>query len=233
MTQSFLNYSLKNDIAVLHMDDGKANALGHDMIDALSEALDRAETEAKSVILLGRENRFCAGFDLKAMASGPEAVTKLVTRGANLLTRLYTFKLPIIVACTGHALAAGGLLLLASDYRIGTLGDYRIGLNEVSIGMTTPDFLLDFARDRMPKQTLHQATVQARLFSPEEATQAGFLDDAVEVDKLVATAMAVAERLGALPQPAFANSKVKLNANTVETINAGLAADSSSFDGAS
>ena len=93
--------------------------------------------------------------------------------------------------------------------------------------------MLDFARDRIPKQTLHQATLQARLFSPEEATQAGFLDDAVEVDKLVATAMAVAERLGALPQPAFANSKVKLNANTVESINAGLAADSSSFDGAS
>ncbi len=233
MSRSFLNYDLRNDIAVLHMDDGKANALGHDMIDALSKALDRAEAEAKAVILLGRDNRFCAGFDLKAMSSGPEAVNRLVTRGAHLLTRLYAFKLPIIAACTGHALAAGGLLLLASDYRIGTHGDFRIGLNEVSIGMTTPHFLLAFAQDRVPRKTLHQATVQARLFSPEEAIQAGFLDDAVDADKLADTATAVAERLGALPQPAYQNSKRKLNEATVASIEASLAADAATFDGTS
>lgn len=233
MSEQILTYTLKNDVAVLHMDDGKANALGHDMIAALSDALDRAEKEAKAIVLLGREKRFCAGFDLSVMASGPEAVNKLVTSGANLMTRFYQYKLPIIAACTGHALAAGGLLLLASDYRVGTKGEFKIGLNEVSIGMTTPQFLIDFARDRVPTKLLAQAVVHARLFSPDEAIDAGFLDEAVEADALESTALNVAERLGALPQPAFGASKKKVNADTVAHINATLTADSSSFDGAS
>jgi len=233
MSESILNYDLKNGVAVLHMDDGKANALGHDMIAALSKALDRAETEANAVVLMGREKRFCAGFDLSVMSSGPEAVNTLVSSGAHLMTRLYTYKLPIIAACTGHALAAGGLLLLASDYRVGTKGDFKIGLNEVSIGMTTPQFLIDFARDRVPTRLLAQAVIHARLFSPDEATDAGFLDDAVAADALESAALAVAERLGALPQPAFGNSKKKVNADTVAHINATLEADSSTFDGAS
>ncbi len=233
MSESILNYELKNGVAVLHMDDGKANALGHDMIAAISAALDRAETEANAVVLMGREKRFCAGFDLSVMSSGAEAVTTLVTSGANLMTRFYTYKLPIVAACTGHALAAGGLLLLASDYRVGTEGEFKIGLNEVSIGMTTPQFLIDFARDRVPTRLLAQAVIHARLFSPDEATEAGFLDEAVSADALEATALAAAERLGALSQPAFANSKRKVNADTVAHINATLNADSSTFDGAS
>lgn len=233
MSDSILNYDLKNGVAVLHMDDGKANALGHDMIAALSEALDRAETEANAVVLMGREKRFCAGFDLSVMSSGPEAVGKLVSSGAHLMTRFYSYKLPIIAACTGHALAAGGLLLLASDYRVGTKGEFKIGLNEVSIGMTTPQFLIDFARDRVPTRLLAQAVVHAQLFSPDDATEAGFLDEAVTADTLEATALAVAERLGALPQPAFGNSKKKVNADTVAHINATLDADSATFDGAS
>ena len=212
MSEAILNYELKNGVAVLHMDDGKANALGHDMIGAISNALDRAENEANAVVLMGRENRFCAGFDLSVMSSGSEAVTNLVTSGANLMTRFYTYKLPIVSACTGHALAAGGLLLLASDYRVGTEGDFKIGLNEVSIGMTTPQFLIDFAKDRVPTRLFAQAVIHARLFSPDEATEAGFLDEAVAGDALAATALAAAERLGALSQPAFANSKKKVNA---------------------
>jgi len=161
------------------------------------------------------------------------AVNKLVSSGAHLMTRLYTYKLPIIAACTGHALAAGGLLLLASDYRVGTKGDFKIGLNEVSIGMTTPQFLIDFARDRVPTRLLAQTVIHAQLFSPDQATEAGFLDEAVAADALETTALTVAERLGALPQPAFGNSKKKVNADTVAHINATLDADSSTFDGAS
>lgn len=233
MTDSILTYELKDGVALLHMDDGKANALGHDMIDALNSALDRAETEAKAVVILGRENRFCAGFDLRAMASGPDAVKDLVTKGARFLVRLYTFKLPIVAASTGHALAAGGLILLASDYRVGAKGDFKIGLNEVAIGMTTPIFLIDLARDRVPAPLLAQAVSHARLFGPVDAVNAGFLDEAVDGDDVLETALARAGHLGDLPQPAFVGTKRKLNADTVAHIEATLEADSGTFDGAS
>src|SRR4051812_42621514 len=100
------------------MDDGKANALSAEMIDALLSALERAEREASAMILTGRPDRFCAGFDLRVMMSGPAAAAELLRRGADLLMKLYGATIPLIVACSGHALAGGALVVLTGDYRI-------------------------------------------------------------------------------------------------------------------
>lgn len=227
-----LNYSVKNDVAMLAMDDGKANALGHAMIAALSEALDRAQNEAKAVLISGREKRFCAGFDLEVMASGPENVRKLVGAGAELLLRIYEHPLPVVIACTGHALAAGGLLLLAGDVRIGAEGEFRIGLPEVAIGMTMPVFGIELARDRLARNRFTEAVTQARIYNPAEAAAVGYLDEAVPPAALIETATARATALAALAQPAFANTKRKERAATIDHIRATLAADSGTFDGA-
>ena len=80
-----LQYELDRGIAVLRMDDGKANALSDGMIEAVSKAIDRAESEARAIVLTGRPERFCAGFDLRVMMSGPDAAKSLLRRGADRL----------------------------------------------------------------------------------------------------------------------------------------------------
>lgn len=232
MATPILDYQLNDGVAVLTMDDGRANALGHGMIGALKTALIRAEGEAKAVLLVGREKRFCAGFDLEVMAAGPEHVAPLVTAGAELLMDIYTHALPIVIACTGHALAAGGLLLLAADTRIGAEGDFKIGLPEVAIGMTLPVFGLELARDRLATNHLTAAVTQARIYNPVEAAQVGFLDQTAPAGALFETALGQARELGALPQPAFRNTKRKERAATVTLIRETLASDSRTFDGA-
>ncbi|MDR3499242.1 MAG: crotonase/enoyl-CoA hydratase family protein [Parvibaculum sp.] len=232
MTGQILNYTLNDGVAVLAMDDGRANALGHAMIDALKSALLRAEGEAKSVLLMGRDKRFCAGFDLQVMASGVENVAPLVTAGAELLLDIYTHPLPIVIGCTGHAMAAGALLLLAADTRIGAEGEFKIGLPEVAIHMTMPIFGLELARDRLARNHLTAAVTQARIYNPHEAAQIGYLDATAPAASLYETALARARELGALPQPAFRNTKRKERAATVALIRDTLKADSRGFDGA-
>lgn len=232
MAAQILDYTLENDIAVLTMDDGRANALGHDMITSLTTGLSRANKEAKAIVLLGREKRFCAGFDLEVMAAGPDKVVALVSAGANLLLDIYTHRLPVVIGCTGHALAAGGLLLLAADLRIGAEGDFKIGLPEVAIGMTMPIFGLELARDRLSRPHLTAAVTQARIYNPQEAAQIGYLDQTAPLADLRATALARAAELGALSQPAFANTKRKERAATVALIRQTLTSDSQTFDGA-
>ncbi|MFN3627452.1 crotonase/enoyl-CoA hydratase family protein [Parvibaculum sp.] len=227
-----LNTAFENDIAILTMDDGRANALGHAMIGALNAALDEAEGKAKAVLIAGREKRFCAGFDLDVMGSGPENVRKLVTAGAELLLKLYEYPLPVIMACTGHSLAAGGLLLLAGDTRIGTEGDFRIGLPEVAIGMTMPVFGIELARDRLARNRFSEAVTQARIYGPAEAAAVGYLDEVVPAAALMDTAKARAAALAALQQPAFANTKRKERQATIALIRSTLTADSDTFDGA-
>lgn len=225
MAQTTVRVGVEGRVAVVRLDDGKANALSHEVIDALHGAFDRAEREAGAVLLLGRPGRFCAGFDLKVMRAGAEAARGLVTAGAELLLRQLELPVPVVAACTGHAVAAGALLLLASDLRCGARGDYRLGLNEVGIGMTLPIFAMELARDRLSKRHFERATSQAELYGPDAGLDAGFLDRVVEPAELEAVASAEAARLAELPQPAFGATKRRAHEALCRRVRDTLAAD--------
>src|SRR5690606_35275794 len=114
----------------------------------MGAALDRAEREAKAVVVLGRPGRFSAGFDLKVMMSSPDAARALVLEGGALLLRVLELPLPVVTASTGHAIAGGLLLLATGDVRLGAGGDFKLGLNEVANGMPVPIFAHELARMR-------------------------------------------------------------------------------------
>lgn len=225
MTQSPLTYTLEDRTAIVSMDDGKANALSDAMITALLESLARAQTEAKAVVLVGRADRFCAGFDLRAMMASADSAKALLRRGAELLMTMYGLSIPLVLACTGHALAGGALVLLTGDVRIGAEGPFRIGLNEVSIGLPVPLLGLALARDRLAPAALGPATMLAQIYSPAEAVVAGYLDQLAPPSEVLARAKAEAARLAALAQPAFHGTKLRLRSKTVEHVFATLEAD--------
>jgi enoyl-CoA hydratase len=220
-----LTYALDGSTAVVTMDDGKANALSNEMIDQLLAALTRAETEAKAMVLAGRPERFCAGFDLKVMMSGPANATALLTRGSELLLRLYEAKVPLVIACTGHALAGGALVVLTGDLRIAAAGAFKIGLNEVSIGLPVPVLAMELARDRLVKPELDRAMLMATIYNPEEAQLAGYIDAVVAPGEVIATATAEAAKLGAFSQQAFRATKQRLRGATIKHIRATMAED--------
>ncbi len=210
---------IENDIALITMDDGKANAINPAMVAALNAALDRAEKEAKAVVLMGRPDRFSGGFDLKMMmGSAPEDVRTLVMSGGALALRLYTLPMPVIAACTGHGIAMGCFLLLASDKRYGVPGPYKIGANETQISMVLPIFALELCKARLNPLYMTESVINGTLFDPEEAVKAGYLDKVVPASELLDTAMAEAARLGALPSGAFAGNKRLLRGPTAEVI---------------
>jgi enoyl-CoA hydratase len=220
-----LTYQLDNKVAVIQMDDGKANALSRPMIDGVIAALARAEGEASAVVLAGRPERFCAGFDLRVMMSGPAAATELLGAGSELLLKLYGATIPLVIACTGHALAGGALIVLTGDYRIGAAGAFKIGLNEVAIGMPVPLLAMEFARSRLLPTELTHATLAAKIYDPESAVAAGYLDEVAAPDQTLSRAKDEAARLGALSRSAFRATKIRLRGKTIEYIVANMAAD--------
>jgi enoyl-CoA hydratase len=231
MSDEAIRYELTDSVAVIHLDDGKANALSPVVIEGLQAALDQAEKDARAVVLAGRLGRLSAGFDLSVMRTGPEAVRGLVTAGAELLLRLYSFPMPTVVACTGHALAAGAIVLLTADTRIGARGEFKIGLNEVAIGMTLPVFGVEFARDRLSKRHFFAATTQARIFDPEAAVDAGFLDSLTAPEKLLDEALAQAVQLSQLNTGAYAGTKQSMRGGVAQFIRETLEADMAKLGG--
>ncbi len=221
-----VHYALEQKVAVIRMDDGKANALSVEMIDGLLAALTRAEAEASAVVLTGRADRFCAGFDLRVMMSGPEQAKALLGRGSELLLRLYGATLPLVIACTGHALAGGALVVLTGDTRIGVQGAFKIGLNEVQIGLPVPVLAMEFARSRLTTAELTRATLLAQIYTPDEAVRAGYLDRVVaSPDELHAAALAEATGLGALARSAFKATKLRLRGGTIADVKARMVED--------
>jgi enoyl-CoA hydratase len=198
MAEEPVQYSLEGSVALIRLDDGKANALSHVVLDALHAAFDRAQEDAAgAVALVGRPGRFSAGFDLSVMSQGADAVRLLVGKGANLALRVFEWPAPVVLGVTGHALAMGAVLCLAADERIGSEGAYKIGLNEVAIKMTLPDFALVLADDRLSRRHLSRATSGAEIYGPGAAVDAGYLDRTVPDGQADAAARARAAEMAA------------------------------------
>jgi enoyl-CoA hydratase len=199
----------KDDVLLTVIDDGKANALSFEVLEELQRAIASATAERKNLVITGREGYFCAGFDLSVMRGGdPAQVTALVGEGRRLFRGIVEAPVAVVVVCTGHALAAGALLLLAADYRVGGAGDFKIGLNEVTIGLSLPEFAMAMARHRIGAAYLTSATLLSQIFTPDDACDVGFLD--VVDHNPLASALAAANRLGGQSKDPFATTKQRL-----------------------
>lgn len=207
MADAEVSWDVRDRVAHVGIRNGKANALSPDLVVALGGALTRAEEAGDDVgalLVTGTPGMLSGGFDLDVMRSGPEAAGRLVTDGGELFARLFASPVPVVVACTGHAVAAGALLLLGADVRVGARGAFRIGLIETEIGLVLPRWAIELAQERLSRRHLQLATVGARTYDPDGAVDAGFLDVAVEPDDVIAVATSEAQRWASLPRPAYA-----------------------------
>ena len=218
-------------VLLIEMDDGKANALSASMITDISAALAEAENDDAIVaaVLAGREGRFSAGFDLSVMQAGDmSAIINLVADGGELVRNIYGSAIPVVAACTGHALAAGALMLLGSDVRVGADGPYKIGLNEVAIGMTLPDWAHTIAFERLSKRHIQRAIANARITDPNDAVDVGFLDRVVPAEQVIEAAIEEAASLSALDAGAYRRTMAGFRKPTLDTMDGQIAADRSS-----
>jgi enoyl-CoA hydratase len=218
-------------VLVATIANGKANALSYAVIDALGAALGKVEQSEGNeqgpgaLLITATPGMLSGGFDLAVMKSGPREAGRLVTAGGAFFTRCFASPAPVVVACTGHAIAAGALLLLGADYRVGALGAFRIGLIETQIGMVLPRWAVELSEERLSRRHFQQATVAARIYDPSGAVDAGFLDVAVAPERVLEEAMVEAERLAALPRAAYAG-QVKMNRGArLARLDAAVAAD--------
>ncbi len=212
-------YELNDGVATITLDDGKVNALSGAMTSELSGRLDKAEGDGAVVLLTGRASTFSAGFDLRCEQSlWPE----MMASGGRLCHRLLSFPFPVVIACNGNAIAMGALLLNAADYRLGVEGDFKLGLNEVALGMTLPWFAIELARHRLTRRYFDICTVTGTMLGPEEARAAGFLDQLVSADELVSVARERAVALTAIDMGAHLATKMRVRAQVLNGLEDGI-----------
>jgi enoyl-CoA hydratase len=218
-----ITYELADGVATITMDDGKVNAMSVPMLEEIDAAFRRAEADRAAVLLSGRAGIFSAGFDLKVfMGGGAGEIVAQLRAGAELAYRILGFPRPVVTACTGHAYPMGAFLMLSADLRYGIDGPYRIGMNEVAIGLTPPRFAIEIARQRLTAVAFNRLPVTGELIDPRAAAAAGFLDHVVAEPELRAVAGEAVRRLAGLDPRAHAATKRQVRARALEALRAAI-----------
>ena len=226
-----ITYALNGSVATITMDDGKVNALSLPIFKEVNTALDRALSDKAVVILAGRPGVFSAGFDLKVLRGGGPDAVPMLQEGFKLAERMLSFPTPILVACSGHAVAMGVFLLLSVDYRIGVRGPFRITANEVAIGLTMPRAAVEICRQRLAPAQFTRAVVLADVFSPDEAVAAGFLDQVVDPPELEKAISIAAQRAVTLDMGAHYATKQRAHANVLRELRTAIEQDNTELLG--
>ena len=211
----------RDGVAVISLDDGKANVLTTAVMTELDDLLARfgsVSGPVGAILLKGRDGILTGGIDLRVLEAGGAPAAEMRHCAGRLLLRVCKADLPVVVACTGHAVAAGAMLLLAADQRLGVAGDFKIGFNEVAAGMALPELAIELARPRLAPTHLARATLAAELFDPTAALSAGFLDAVVSAEEVAAESVAAARRLAAFDRAAYRDTKRALRQPVVDKL---------------
>lgn len=227
---SLLDYQLSDGVATIKLDDGKVNALSVEMQSAIGEAVDRAEVDGAAIVLTGRAGMFSAGFDLTTIRAGGPAVAEMVIGGFKLAQRILGYPRPVVVGCTGHAIAMGTFLMFAGDYRIGPeANSFRWTANEVAIGLTMPHAAIEMLRLRLTPGAFDKAVILSHQFGPGDVLSSGYFDELVPLDDVVETATSAARAALSLDARAHAASKLRARAPALVALADAIREDEDDF----
>lgn len=218
-------YEQADGFSTITMDDGRANVMSIEMLAALNRAFDQAEADKAIVLLCGKEKIFSGGFDLATFQKGKEPLFNMLKAGAETAERMLSFPYPIVIACSGHAIAMGVFILLAGDYRLGAQAEYKIHANEVEIGMTLPRFAVEMCRQRLTPAAYNLTTTLAEPWTPGPAVEAGFLDRLVPREALLVAAREKAASFARLNLGAHTATKSRVREEALGRLRAAIESD--------
>lgn len=208
MTDPIATLTQDNDISIIKLDDGKANAFSYDMLTQVNELLAKVPRDSGALVITGRDGLFSGGFDLKTLAAGDmEKITKMVHLGYRLLLELYSFDRPIIAAVSGHSIALGLFVTCSADYRVAIDGKYICQANEVRNNMDIPTQIMEILKARVNKNYFYPAVFHSDAYSVQDSIEVGFIDEVVPQTEFMDRVMEKAKELATLPHPFYANTK--------------------------
>lgn len=211
-------------IRELRLDRPPANALSPDLIVALKRAVQQAPAEkVGALILSGSPGRFSGGLDIPLLLGlHRQAIAQVWREFYSLLGAIGSSAIPIVAAITGHAPAGGTVLALFCDWRVMAEGEYKIGLNEVPVGIPLPPLIMQGLRRVVGSRQAERLAVSGELLSPQQALRVGLVDELVPVETVVDHSLQWCQRMLALPEKAMTSTRLQARADLVDLLSANL-----------
>jgi enoyl-CoA hydratase len=215
----------RGGVALVRMDDGKANAMQERFLEDFDRAM-RTADGADAVVITGARKIFSAGLDLPALVELPRcAIEALMEHFHETMRRTFLWPAPVVAAVNGHAIAGGCILAMQADRRVMAEGDAKIGINEVQIGLPLPVVVVETFRAQLSPESLARAAQEGILFSPAEAFEAGMVQAIAPADSVEERAIDTARNLAAVGRPAFSAVKGLLRRPAADALDLARLAD--------
>ncbi|MET0330003.1 MAG: enoyl-CoA hydratase/isomerase family protein [Dyella sp.] len=185
------------------------NALDRSLLLALTEAIEQAPLNGtRGIVLSGAQGMFSAGVDVPALLGKDRATVRDYWRDFfGTCAALARSPIPVVAAITGHSPAGGAVLALFCDYRVMAQGPFRIGLNEVQVGLWVPDCIQLALRRVVGAYRAERLLVSGAMIDAEQALACGFVDETTGVEQVTTRALHWLRELLALPAHAMLTTR--------------------------
>jgi len=216
-----LKIETSGSIAILRLDRGKANAMNAEMVQELAESFTNLATdpEVKAVVLSGKDEFFSAGLDVIELYGYDESQILHFWGAFDQLIRLMvSFPKPLVCAVTGHSPAGGCVLALCCDYRVMADGKYRIGLNEIPVGIVVPSPIFHLYSFWLGSARAYQFLLEGLLMTAEKAVEAGLANESCELAEVELRAIAKASAYVKFNPVVWSQSKLNFRKNLLEQL---------------
>ena len=206
------------NVRELRLNRPPANALSPELVAAIMRTVDVAPKQgARALVLSGSPGRFCGGLDVPLLlALDKPGMTAMFRDFYSMMGVMAACPVPMVAAITGHAPAGGTVLTLFADYRIVAEGDWKLGLNEVPVGLTLPPAIFLVFRRLLGAHQAERLAVSGTLISPPEAQRIGLVDEVVSPDKVVCRAVEWCQNMVALPERAMTATRSQARSDLVK-----------------
>jgi len=208
-------------VSEINLNYPPANAMDTEFVKALRSSLaEVAAGEAKAVVISGRPGMFSGGIDVPGLLPQPrEVVLEFWTEFLLLMRDVAACPVPVVAAMTGHSPAGGGVLAIHCDYRIAAAGDFKIGLNEVQVGLPVPASILRVFAFVVGERQAQKLAMQGQLISPDEALATGLVDNLADgPESVVAKAVEFAAKLTKLPPVAMNTTRLQAKSALLDSL---------------
>lgn len=187
------------NIRVLRLARPPVNALNGELVRKLIAALE-ATPDTAAIVIAGQPGLFSAGLDVPGLLKlDRDGLTALFVDLWRAQRAIATSAVPIVFAITGHCPAGGTVLAMNGDYRVMAQGEFRLGLNEVQVGLFPGGVIYD-AFKRLVGGHTAQLLTRGALIDPATALRVGLVDELVEPSQVLPRALEIARELCALPR---------------------------------
>jgi enoyl-CoA hydratase/carnithine racemase len=207
-------------IVELRLNRPPVNALSPALLQAIADEVRGApERGAQAVVVSGGDGVFSAGLDLPLLVElERDALRAALETFFDAMHAVAASAVPVAMAMTGHSPAAAAILAMFGDWRVMAAGDFRVGLNEVRIGLPMPEVVFAVAARTVGERHAERMCVTGELMPPDDALRIGLIDALAPPEQVVAEAVGWCRARLEVPQNGLAETRSTVRRGLVELL---------------